>query len=88
METKIYEVAKEYIAWPEGLSFTVHGRICKDDVGKYRWEISHYYRPSEKAAGTWNPSKRTYDTFEDTERALLLYMGSFTNLDVTHNKYY
>lgn len=89
----IYDVVKEYIFKSEELDFAVHGRICrektKDSVSdEFIWEISHYYRPSEKAASVYIPSQRTSSNLHDAELKLMLYMRNFTNIDVTRNEFY
>lgn len=91
-EKRVHEVVKEYVLRPDELSFTVHGRICKDTTDdvvrdEFRWEISHYYGSSE-TAGVYIPSKITFHNLQEAEQELMLYMKGFTNIGVKPNEYY
>ncbi|MEW6609584.1 MAG: hypothetical protein AB1414_19425 [bacterium] len=88
MNNSISEVVKEYVLDVEGLYVTVKGRISKTENNKFRWQISHYCKPSETAAGVYRPSNTTFNSFDEAERELKLYMNSFTTIDVTPNEYY
>lgn len=75
----------------EGLPFEVKGRILKESSSEgdlFSWEISHYCKPSEKAATAYYPSRDTSKSFGDAERWLFAYMRSFTGIGVEENKYY
>jgi hypothetical protein len=89
---EIREVTKEFIFFVEGLEFTVKGRITYNSEAEpqlnYGWEISHYYKPSEEAAGVYRPSNMHGSSQEEAEASLKMYMRSFTTIGVTPNDYY
>ena len=92
MVSYTYEVVKEYVLIVEGLDFSVKGRISRlikdSGVDEYYWDISHHYRPSEKAAGVYSPSKKTTHSFNEAEFLLSGYMKGFTTIGVTPNELY
>ncbi|MBN1841505.1 MAG: hypothetical protein JW883_04375 [Deltaproteobacteria bacterium] len=92
MNTYLYEVVREYVLVVEGLEHSVKGRVSRliKDAGveEYSWDISHHYRPSEKAGGVYYPDKETTNSFDETEFLLFAYMTGFTTIDVTPNELY
>jgi len=88
----IGEIVKEFVLRVDGLEFSVKGLIVKsrgpEGEDTFEWAISHYYKPSEKAATIYIPSARSGKTLEEAEQLLMAYMQTFTTLDVTPNQYY
>jgi hypothetical protein len=89
---EIEKIKQEYVLSVDGLDFSIKGRISERINGtpeqRFSWRISHYCRPSEKAAGVYYPSKLSFSTFKDAEETLLSYLTSFTTIDVTPNNRY
>lgn len=92
MENEIYTVLKEYTMDVEGVNHAVKGVIAKRVVergsGDFFWSISHYCKPSKQAATIYIPSGISGDTYEQAERYLMMYMKSFTNIEVTPNEFF
>ena len=89
---EIEKIKQEYVLSVDGLDFSVKGRISERINGtpdqRFSFRMSHYCRPSEKAATVYYPSKVSFSTFNDAEESLLSYLTSFTTIDVTSNKGY
>lgn len=92
MDNIIYEILNEYTMTVEGLDFDIKGRVVKEINGvtgsSYRWEISHYCKPSKNAATVYIPSTVSADTYKKAKDLLFMYMEPFTNIAVEPNKYY
>jgi len=86
-----YEVVKQYIFWVENLPHTVKARVSRnlDPTVElpYRWEISHYYKPSG-AGGVYHPSKLSAETQKEAEQFMRIYAEFFTDIGVTQNENY
>lgn len=85
------EILKEYVFSVEGVEHPIYGRVVQTDEVEhlpFRWDISHYYRPSESAATVYIPSRHHADSFEEAESLLLAYADAFTDIDVTPSNYY
>ena len=84
-------IVKEFIFNTETIEHPIYGRIIETNEIEdfnYRWEISHYYRPTQTAAGVYRPSKIHTRTQKDAEQLLTNYAQSFTNIDVTPSNFY
>lgn len=91
MSQQIAEVMKQFVMSVPGVEPCVKARITKfvDAEGRtqFRWEISHFYAPSEDA-GVYFPSKPTGPDLDNVETMLKAYMNNFTAISVTPNKDY
>jgi len=85
------EIIKEFRVEVNGLDHSVKGRIIKsikgDSAHLYLGELSHYCRPSEKAADVYYPSLLAND-INSAEHLVLRYLESFTTLNVVANEDY
>ena len=92
MENEIYTVLKEYTMDVEGLNYAIKGMITKRvnerGSGDYFWSVSHYCKPSKQAATIYIPSRICGDTFDEAEQHLMMYMTTFTTIDVTPNDFF
>jgi len=93
-ENSIYEVIREFKLHIEGVSHPIYGQILKEvkaDNGsamRYRWEISHYYKPEATSIEAYRPSRDSAESEEDAKRLLFLYAEKFTAIDIEANPYY
>lgn len=93
MTNVIYEIMKEFKISVDNLDFEIQGRLLKRISGEsefnvdYKWEISHYYRPTDGAT-VYYPSQNYAATLKKAEQLLLKYMTPFTNIDVEINHNY
>ena len=89
---ELYEVVKEFIVTLEDYEEPIRGRVLKnlytDSEFKYKWEVSHYYRPSEDAATVYYPDNRLARDFEGCKNVMFYYLKGFVNIDIKKNKYY
>jgi hypothetical protein len=92
MYTRVSRVIEEYVLWSETLEYSIKGRIVEhldvDPKGRYGWEISHHYKPSQSAHGVYHPSTVTGATVEEVRGLMLTYLHSFQNINVTPNSRY
>ncbi len=92
MATQTFQVIRTYIFEVEGLDRPVYGRVIQStdpsDPFPYRWEVSHYCKPSEQAAGVYRPSRTMASTLDEADRDLRLFGETFTTLEVTANEYF
>lgn len=87
---KNYTVVKTYTKHVDGLDFPIEARILKrkvlqHDYTDYYYEISHYYKPSEAAAGPYIPGGMYGRTLEEAENNLFIYLNPFTAIGVVKN---
>jgi hypothetical protein len=92
MYTRLSRVIEEYVLWTEALEYSIRGRIVEhldvDPKGRYGWEISHHYKPSESAHGVHYTSTVTGASVEDMKGHLMAYLRNFQNINVTVNSRY
>ena len=92
MSKVINEIIYEYKMYVDNLDFEIKGRILKNvDESEeyiYSWEVSHFCKPSENAAGVYIPSTSRAKTIKEAKVLLFSYMDTFTNIDVETNNYY
>jgi len=84
-------ILREYVFSVDGVEHPVYGRIVQTNEIEncpFRWDISHYYRPSESAITVYHPSRHHAESFEEAEGLLLDYANAFTDIDVTPSKDY
>lgn len=91
MENKIQKIISEYVVDVTGLNFPIKGRVLEikdeDSETQYRWEVSHYCKPSDRA-GVYAPSLRIAATIKEEEALLHLYLFPFTDIGVEKNNFY
>ncbi|MEI6142154.1 MAG: hypothetical protein WCP85_22965 [Mariniphaga sp.] len=91
MKNEIYEIIKEYEVSVEGIKFKIKGKILKDLTDNqnifYFGVLSHYCKPNEESSTVYYPSLTGQD-FESAKHLLILYLESFTTIDVTKNDSY
>ena len=92
MYTRVSRVIEEYVLWTDAVEYSIKGRVVEhleaDPKGRYGWEISHHYQPSQSAAGVYHPSTVTGATVELVQGLVLGYMRNFQNINVTPNSRY
>lgn len=89
----LYEIIKEYSLYIDELGYSVRARIIKNlkPIGQespFEWNVSHYCKPSEGAAGVYIPSTQSGETFQEAEDLLFAYLNSFTTIGVRPNENY
>jgi len=75
------------------LNYDIKGLILKRIAGDdglnvdYTWEINHYYKPHDTAM-VYIPSQKNAETIERAEQYFLMYLKSFTNIEIQINTNY
>jgi len=77
----IGEVVKQFEFHVPPLLHRIKGKIVKytsaEGEVSYHWSISHYYKPSEGAAGVYFPSHVTDSSLEHAEMSFRAYAENF-----------
>ena len=89
METELSRVVREYVLWVDGLEYSVKGRVCEivdaDPAIRYKWAVSHHYRPSSSASAAYYPSATHGRSVEEVEALMIGYLKNFTGIGVVKN---
>jgi hypothetical protein len=76
----------------ESLDSPIKGKVLKkvEQTGDldFMWSVSHYCKPFKDAAGIYIPSRQNESSFEGAKQLLFMYIGSFTDIEVTPNNYF
>jgi hypothetical protein len=92
MYTRVSRIIEEYVLWTDAVEYSIKGRVVEhldaEPKGRYGWEISHHYKPSQGAAGVYHPSSVDGATIEQVRGLMLGYLRGFQNIDVTPDPRY